>query len=171
MQRLIDAFGAERVIIENCPYFAGNVEKGYLRHSTNPQLFHDIIAETNCGFLLDMSHQVLVCDYLGWSFEEAISALPTTHIREFHVTGIGTRSTGVVGDHMPMTERDWGHLDFCMSQFESGKWQLPEVFAFEYGGIGMLRDLCGSDRDVIAEQVPRFYEIVQGLNRSVTMLQ
>ena len=64
---------------------------------------------------------------------------------------------------MPMTEDDWDRLDFCMSNFQSGKWRKPDVIAFEYGGIAMLKDLCGSDKDLIAAQVPRLYQLAHSL--------
>lgn len=163
VQALVTEFGADRVIIENCPYFAGNVDEGYMQQGVNPRVFHDIISATGCGFLLDMAHVSLVTDFLGQSFEEAISALPIQHIREFHITGIGQWSTGVIGDHMPMQDADWQRLDFCFSQFKSGAWRMPDVIAFEYGGIQMLRDICGSDEMVLAKQIPTLYQLAHDL--------
>ncbi|MGB7340052.1 MAG: DUF692 family multinuclear iron-containing protein [Phototrophicaceae bacterium] len=166
VQTLVNEFGKERVIIENCPYFAGNVADGYMQQGINPQVFHDIITATGCGFLLDMAHVVLVTDFLGWSFEDIICALPVQHIREFHITGIGAWSTGVRGDHMPMEAVDWQRLDFCVEQFKAGVWRVPDVIAFEYGGIEMLKDLCGSDKHALETQVPRLYQIAHDLSES-----
>ncbi len=163
VQTLVDAFGAERVIIENCPYFIGNIEQGFLKQGTEPRIFHEIIEATGCGFLLDMAHAYMVADYLKLDFEPYIASLPVEHIREFHITGMGEWSTGIRGDHMPMTEPDWDRLNFCMRNFESGKWRKPDVIAFEYGGIGMLKDLCGSNKHMIATQVPRLVQLVSVL--------
>ncbi|MGJ3237240.1 MAG: DUF692 family multinuclear iron-containing protein [Anaerolineae bacterium] len=166
VQRLVDAFGAERVIIENCPFFARNADTGKLAQSIEPALFHAIIASTGCGFLLDISHAYLVCDYLERDFEAYVNAMPVQHLRECHVTGVGMWSTGTFGDHMPLTAPDWQRFGYCADQMRTGHWRKPEVLAFEYGGIEFLRDLCGSDRDAIAEQAPRLYATVQAITNA-----
>lgn len=163
VQALCDRFGAERIIIENCPYFSGNIDKGFLRQGTDPRIFHEIIQATGCGFLLDMAHAYMVSDFLNLDFETYISELPVNHIREFHITGIGKWSTGVQGDHMPMTAPDWERLDFCIANFQSKKWRKPDVIAFEYGGIASLKDLCGSDKNIMAEQVPQLYQLAHSI--------
>jgi len=160
VQTLVDQFGAERVIIENCPFMERHEHK-YLRQSREPRLFHDIIAATGCGFLLDMSHAYLTSQYWGRDFADYVGELPVKHIKELHTTGIGIWSNGNYGDHMPFTEPDWTRLAFCMEQIKIGQWQVPQVVAFEYGGSGFLKDLCGSDKNRIEEQVPRLYEQVQ----------
>lgn len=86
---LVAEFGAEKVIIENCPYFGWNVEQGYLIRGIEPELFHKLIDATGCGLLLDVSHAYLTCKHLERDFETYINALPVQHIREMHVTGIG----------------------------------------------------------------------------------
>lgn len=164
IQPLVDEFGRERVIIENCPYFAGNIDRGFLVQAIEPALFHGIIEATGCGFLFDVSHAVLTSEILERDFETYINALPVEHIREMHITGMGQWSTGIYGDHLPMTESDWTTLDTVVEQLHTDDWRVPDVMAFEYGGIGELRDLCGSDKAKIAEQVPRLYDIANSIN-------
>jgi hypothetical protein len=164
---LVQEFGKERVIIENCPYFSGNIDKGYLVQGIEPKLFHHLIEATNCGFLLDVAHAHLTSYQLERDFEHYINALPVKHIREMHVTGISRWSNGLRGDHMPFTAPDWERLDYCIAQIKSGKWPKPDVMAFEYGGIGKLRDLCGCDKDAIAQQMPRLWEISQLLDNAL----
>ena len=160
---LVAEFGKERVIIENCPYFSGNIAKGYIVQGIEPVLFHNLIDATQCGFLLDVSHAYMTCNQLDRDFEAYINALPVQHIREMHLTGIGEWSTGIIGDHMPFTESDWERANYCVKQIQSGQWRKPDVIAFEYGGIGMLKDLCGSDKNAIAEQMPRLWKMVKML--------
>jgi len=160
---LVAEFGEELVIIENCPYFQGNIDRGYLLQGIEPELFHNLINATHCGLLLDVSHAQLTCNALERDFETYINALPVQHIREMHITGIGQWSTGITGDHMPLTALDWERVDYCVQQIQNGQWRKPDVMAFEYGGIAMLKDLCGSDKNAIAEQVPRLWQISQTL--------
>jgi hypothetical protein len=154
-------FGAERITIENCPDFAGKIATGFLKQGTEPALFHGLVAETGCGLLLDISHAHIICEMLKLNFEEYVNSLPVAFIREIHVTGMGYWSNGVYADHMPMTAPDWERFEYCMGQIAAGEWQAPEIVAFEYGGIGKLMELCGSDKSVIEAQVPRLYATVQ----------
>lgn len=163
VQLLVDEFGAERVIIENSPHSAMNIQRGYLLQGTHPQIFQSITQETNCGFLLDIAHAVLTCDYTEQNLYDYLNALPVQRIRELHVTGIGTWRLGIRGDHMPLTEADWGHVQWVLAQIHSGLWATPQVMAYEYGGIGKLKEWCGSDKDTIAEHVPRLYRLAQSL--------
>jgi len=156
---LVQQFGADRVIIENCPYFPFGIRDGYIPQGMEPQLFCDITAATGCGMLLDVAHAVLTCEKLERDWQTYIAALPVQRIREMHLTGIGTWFTGERGDHMPLTANDWTVATWCFEQIQTGKWATPQVLAFEYGGIGKLKEWCGSDKDVIAEQVPRLHEL------------
>ncbi|MEL6407295.1 MAG: DUF692 family multinuclear iron-containing protein [Chloroflexota bacterium] len=165
VQLLVDEFGAERVIIENCPYFAGNAFKNEkLQQGIEPYLLHHIVDVTDCGFLLDIAHAKMTCDFLGKDLDRYFASLPYNRIRELHVTGIGTRKNGTHGDHMPMTDADWQLLETCAEKIIAGKWATPAVMTFEYGGIEYLRDLCGSEREAIQRDVPRFMDITQRIN-------
>jgi uncharacterized protein (UPF0276 family) len=160
---LVKQFGAERVIIENCPYTEFGIKDGYLSQGMQPQLIQNITTATGCGLLLDVSHVVLTCEIFKQDWQEYIQLLPVNRIREMHITGIGTWSTGEHGDHVPLTESDWLNVEWCFEQIRAGKWSKPEIVALEYGGIGWLKDVCGSDKNAIAEQVPRLYKLVQEL--------
>jgi uncharacterized protein len=161
VELLVGEFGAERVTIENCPDYIGNLMKGFLHQGIEPALFEALVKETSCGLLLDISHAHMTCENLSRDFADYINALPVHALRELHVTGMGLWSTGVHADHMPMTAPDWERFDYCLGQIAAGKWAVPKIVAFEYGGIGKLKELCGSDEGVIAEQVPRLYAMVQ----------
>ena len=156
-------FGAERVIIENCPYTEFGIKDGYIPQGMQPQLIYNITEATDCGLLLDVSHAVLTCEMFKQDWHDYINQLPVNRIREMHVTGIGTWSTGEHGDHLPLTASDWDNLEWCFAQIRAGKWAKPDILALEYGGIGWLKDLCGSDKNAIAEQVPRLYKLVESM--------
>ena len=157
---LVRHFGAERVIIENCPYSDFGIRDGYIPQGMQPQLLQNITEATGCGLLLDVSHALLTCEKWEQDWHDYINALPVHQICEMHITGIGTWSNGDRGDHVPLTNSDWVNIEWCFEQIRAEKWAAPQIVAFEYGGIGMLKDLCGSDKNAIAEQVPRLYQWV-----------
>jgi uncharacterized protein len=164
LEILSSEFGTERITIENCPDYVGAIMSGFLKQGAEAALFHGLAAETGCGLLLDIAHAHIISEHLNLRFEEYINALPVHLIREMHVTGMGYWSNGVYADHMPMTAPDWERFDYCMGQIAAGKWQAPEIVAFEYGGIGKLKDLCGSEKSAIEAQVPRFYSTIHSTN-------
>jgi uncharacterized protein (UPF0276 family) len=161
IEMLSSEFGAEHVTIENCPDFIGNIRKGFLQQAIEPALFQALVAETGCGLLLDISHAHMTCDKLELDLAEYLKAMPVHALRELHVTGMGQWSNGVYGDHMPMTPPDWERFELAMEEIGAGNWAMPEIVAFEYGGIAKLKELCGSDKDAIAENTPRLYAGVQ----------
>lgn len=161
VQQLVEAFGAERVIIENAPYQARNIAEGYHALGREPALFRAITAATGCGLLLDVAHARLTCATFDADFKAYIAALPVHRLRELHITGIGARPDGSYGDHMPMMAEDWPIVEWAFEQINAGAWRMPETIAFEYGGIGRLRKRCGSEREAIASAIPRFHVLVQ----------
>lgn len=165
VEQLVSQFGAERVIIENTPLYAGNQHNGYLKQGIEPQLIQNIVQATGCGFLFDISHSKLTSEFMGWDWHSYVHELPLQHMRELHVTGIGKWTNGNVGDHMPLTAMDWSRFEIVMNLMESGVLATPQVVAFEYGGVGKLKDLCGSDRDALARDVPRLYRRLRAMRQ------
>lgn len=159
VQKLVDQFGADRVIIENSPISELNIQRGYLRQGVDAAIFQRITQETGCGFLLDVSHARLACEYLDDDPQQYMQSLPVDRLRELHITGINIWNLGIRGDHMPLTEEDWPMTEWVVEQIREGTWNEPYLMAFEYGGIGKLKDWCGSDGDKIAEQVPRLFAL------------
>jgi uncharacterized protein len=146
-----------------------------------PQVISRVIEETVCGFLLDLAHARLAARYLDISAREYVGALPTDRIREIHITGVQrvderwverARQAGVaeediqnyagkVMDHLPMTEADWTFFTWAMEQIHSGAWAQPWVVTFEYGGLtGFFK--ATTDRDVLADQIPRLHTLIAG---------
>lgn len=152
-------FGAERVIVENLIYRPPNGR--ILRPAVEPDVINRVIAETGCGFLLDISHARISARSLGMDEQTYITLLPVDRLRELHVTGM-SHINGEIHDHLPMTNADWPMLDWALARIASGEWAEPWVVSFEYGGIGP-QFAWRSDASVIADQVPRLYNLVHAV--------
>jgi len=169
-------FGSEHVIIENDHDFGNR----HLRPAFLPEVICRVVEETDCGFLLDISHARLAAYSLGINIHEYISALPVSRIREIHITGVQRleghwiermlqagvdafiiqRFTGRLVDHLPMTGKDWDLFAWSMEQIHSGMWKRPWVVAFEYGGVSSLHAAI-TEIDVLANQIPQLYTLIK----------
>lgn len=144
-------FGRDRVIVENIPYRG---DQGYsLRPCIDPQVIHEVVDATGCGFLLDIAHAKIVSQQLGIDTRTYLQQLPVRQLRELHATGV--RHDGQrLRDHMPMTEDDWDLLGWVMERIRDGDWCRPWALTLEYGGVGPLFDWRSEPR-VLAEEVPK----------------
>jgi uncharacterized protein len=143
-------FGAERVIVENVPY--RGAEGSVLRPGVEPDAITEIITETGCGLLLDISHARISARHLGMDERAYMTALPIDRLRELHFTGLHYLD-GDWQDHLPVLAEDWPVLDWALGSIRRGEWALPSMLAFEYGGVGE-KFAWRSDSTVIAEQAP-----------------
>lgn len=153
---LVDRFGADRVVVENVPYWKD--PSLHARLAANPSFITRVVEETGCGLLLDLSHARIAARGLGLDERAYIRALPVDRLRELHVTGLATVE-GWLRDHMPMSEEDWSAFGWAMEQIRNGYWSTPRLVAYEYGGIGP-RFEWRTDREAIADQVPYLYGMV-----------
>jgi uncharacterized protein (UPF0276 family) len=151
--------GMEQVILENTP-ISGPADY-YLRAVVTPQAICRVVRSTGCGLLLDLAHARLVARDLGLDEREYLAALPVECLRELHITGIGPHEGRLV-DHLEMQPEDWALLDWALAQMWAGRWSLPGVAAFEYGGIGEIFR-WRSHKHVLAEQIPQLYRRLQGV--------
>jgi uncharacterized protein (UPF0276 family) len=156
---VVEQFGAERVSVENVPYF-GHIPDTYpiLRPAAEPALIRQVLEETGCGLLLDLSHARIAARYLGYDEQEYVAALPTERLRELHITGL-RKIDALWHDHMPMVGDDWPAFAWALERIAAGAWARPWVVSFEYGGVG--GPFVGrSEAAVIAEQVPRLMQMM-----------
>jgi uncharacterized protein len=174
---VVKRFGAERVMVKNDFDIGGeHLPPAYL-----PDCICRVVEETGCGLLLDVSHARIAAHDLGMDTREYIGRLPIQRIREIHVTGIQRfegpwiealrqagidavtiqRFAGRLLDHLPMTGEDWEFFAWAMTQVHSGAWGRPWIVTFEYGGVGPLFQAL-TQADVLAEQIPRLYKLVNG---------
>jgi uncharacterized protein (UPF0276 family) len=155
----IGRFGGDRVIVENVPYRGASGVT--LRPGVDPEIIARIIAEVDCGFLLDISHARIAAHHLGESERDYMDRLPCHRLKELHFTGLH-RIDGGLQDHLPILESDWPALEWVLERIGSGDWARPWLLTFEYGGVGQ-KYATRSDPRVIAEQVPRLKELVDQL--------
>lgn len=176
LEAVVRRFGSEYVIVENDHDFGCR----HLSPAFLPEVIHRVVEETACGFLLDIAHARLAAHYLGFNVHEYISALPVSHIREMHITGVQNfderwieqmrragvdaniiqRFAGRLVDHLPMTGADWELFAWSIEQVHCGKWKRPWVVAFEYGGVGSLHAAV-TEMDVLTNQIPQLYALVK----------
>lgn len=149
-------FGADRVIVENIPY--RGIEGKYDPICVQAEVFHQLLAETGAGLLLDISHGRITAASLGLDERGYIESLPLHRLRELHVTGLH-QIDGVPTDHLDMLPADWEMFDWMMGKIRAGAVPQPMMVSFEYGGITDKFD-WRSRPDVIASQVPRLYAAV-----------
>ncbi|GAB4574871.1 MAG: hypothetical protein Kow0077_23560 [Anaerolineae bacterium] len=163
VQAAVDVFGADRVIVENVPYHAEHGK--ILRTSVEADVIRQVVAETGCGLLLDISHGVISARYTGQDERAYLAALPVHRLRELHVTGI-QHLNGRLTDHLGLGDTDWANFAWVLDQITSGHWATPWQVVFEYGGIGPLFD-WRSDPAVIGAQVPRLVAMVQAATQRI----
>ena len=153
---VVQRYGAQRVIAENAPYKA---QWGtFLRPAVEPQVISQLLDETGCGLLLDLSHARISAHYLGMDEQEYIGQLPVRRIKEMHFAGIHLLD-GQLCDHLSILETDWLALEWALERIRLGDWAPPWMLAFEYGGVGD-HFAWRTDPSVIAGQTPRLYEMV-----------
>jgi uncharacterized protein (UPF0276 family) len=160
VRALVAAYGPERVIVENAPYYADRGKT--LRASVEPDVIRWVVAEIGCGLLLDLSHAWMSAHYLRRERDGYVSALPLEALREVHVTGVHQRD-GRLRDHLAMTEPDWHHFAWALGQIDAGAWATPWLVAFEYGGVGPNFE-WRSESGVIAAQAPKMAALVHAIH-------
>lgn len=152
VQIAVELFGADRVIVENVPYYGPR--NSTKRPCVELDIINAIVEATGVGFLLDVSHARLAAQHMGMDPYEYLAQLPGDRLRELHITGIGHKPNGDICDHMPLTSADWPFVAWVLDRIQSGVWSEPWIMAFEYGGLGPIFE-WRSEADVIAAQVPR----------------
>jgi hypothetical protein len=149
-------FGAERVMAENAPYRPTGT---LLRLAAETEFITQVVQETGCGLLLDISHAMISAHHLGISAQDYMSQLPVKHLRELHFAGVQNLD-GWQQDHLPALPADWEVLRWVMGRIQSGTWLRPWLLAFEYGGVGE-KFANRSEASVIEEQGRRLYQMAQ----------
>lgn len=175
LEPLIKRFGAERVLVENII-----LERNWLQLAVLPEVMAQVLEETGCGFLFDLSHARMAADGLGIDSRAYADSLPVERIREIHITGIqviggellervlatgakegfGGLLLGKPMDHLPMTDPDWVELEWMMGRIREGAWPTPWLIASEIGGVGGFWSVI-MDRAAYLEQIPRMEKIIR----------
>jgi hypothetical protein len=161
VRRAVDFFGPNRVIVENIPL--GNWDEGFAPACGSPKIISQVVEQTGAGFLMDLSHARLTARHLGFDDREYVAALPLHRLAELHITGL-QMVDGKLRDHMQMGDEDWEIAKWAFDQIHAGRWGMPKMVAFEYGGVGAPFD-WRTDPLVIESQVPRLYAMVHGASK------
>ena len=161
---IVSLFGAERVIAENVPYtgLAGKI----LRPVVEPSVIRQVLLETGCNLLLDISHARIAAHFLGMDEKDYFSQLPVNRLRELHFTGLHWRRGHPVDHHLEALEADWIILEWVLSSISAGVWSKPWLLAYEYGGVGD-KFAWRRDENVIASHAPLLYKLSHNLNSSL----
>jgi uncharacterized protein (UPF0276 family) len=154
----IKIVGRERLILENIPYFGKSSE--FHRASVEADVIHQVVDQTGCGFLLDLSHARIAAHYLGVEPHQYIEQLPVEHLRELHVTGVHMVKDRLA-DHMDLREEDWTWFQWALDHIRAGHWRKPWTVALEYGGVGEPFK-WRSEMRVLEQQVPRLDQMIKG---------
>ncbi len=155
---LIREFGENKVALEHFPLSSNNP---HITLAANPQVFSQVIEDTDCRLLLDLAHARISAETMQMPVKEYIRALPLQRLVEVHITGI-KKYSGVLTDHFEMTDEDWDLFYWLLDEIKTEKIPSPRLFAFEYGGVGEVFAFR-SKRAVLAQQVPRLYEAIHTL--------
>ncbi len=156
--RLVETFGAGRVIVENVPYHSGG---NVIRPAVEPELITRIVEETGCGLLLDLAHARITACYFGIEVSDYINRLPVSHLKEMHFTGVRDLG-GRLQDHLPAQEEDWQNLEWALDQIRLGIWPSPWMVAFEYGGVGE-KFIWRSSAQAIEENGRKLYNLIKSI--------
>jgi len=153
---VVDKFSPDKVIIENVPFFLRGHD--HLRPIVDPETICNVVEQTGCMLLLDISHAIITSSTLGIDPKMYIQSLPVDRLAELHITGLANED-GQLVDHRAMRDEDWPILEWVLSQIKLGLWANPNILAFEYGGVGEIFS-PHSDPLVLQMQVPRLFQLV-----------
>lgn len=107
------------VSIENCD----SIQWGDL---IKPQTINELITESGCEFLLDISHAYCASRLLGIPFHDYLRSLPLKDIVEIHINGWITTQNDVMC-HTKINEEGYEALDLILSFCN------PKIITIEYG--------------------------------------
>lgn len=177
LEAIVRRWGHERVIVENPSPESRCVPVIY-----DPAFIHEIITQTQTGFLFDISHARLAARELGMNEDVYLRLLPLGRTEEIHITGIKRMQGEILQkllqnrpkefditdfidkdiDHQSMSEDDFGFLARIYRLIESGACREPWIASMEHGGIGPFWELT-LDEAVLAQQLPRLYNMTHAV--------
>lgn len=169
LQPYIRRFGADAIIVENLPVPRFDQVHPIMWQGGEAVLLKGVVEGAGVGFLLDTAHAALAADNREFDVFPYLETLPMAQLRELHITGTGYWDDGTWGDHRPMRERDWQVADYALKAIQEGRWGVPDIVALEYGGIGWLKETCGSDADVIAVDAPYLFRRVRATRDALSI--
>ncbi len=145
----------EFVSLENCD----NIQWGDL---LKPETITQLLNESGCEFLLDISHAYCASRWLGVSFFDYLKRLPLDKTVEIHINGwVATQDS--VMCHTKINNAGYHALEFIL------EYCRPDIITVEYGrhndkiGAGVpimsLEHINDQAKDEIEEQIYKIREI------------
>jgi uncharacterized protein (UPF0276 family) len=159
IQHMIKHLNGTIVALEHLPY---THTSKHLLPAADPEMFSQVVKDTNCMFLLDLAHARISADSFGIDVKTYIQSLPLDRLVEVHITGIKTHS-GILTDHFELNNDDWDIFRWALDEIETRRWRKPEIIAFEYGGVGQTF-FWRTEYDVLKDQVPILYEMIRRID-------
>ncbi|HEY9078385.1 MAG TPA: hypothetical protein VIO61_17750 [Anaerolineaceae bacterium] len=183
IQPVVRRFGAERVIMENLPDFTRTSPQCLL-----PGVIRCVVEETGIGFLYDIAHGRLAARKLRIDEREYVKLLPLERTREVHITGIQPleghwlnllEQAGMAErvfaeikrgemDHLPLADGDWIFFGWVLQQLCSRTVALPEIVAFEYGGVSGVLEALG-ELEYLNLQTPRLKQMIREAEKCMSL--
>lgn len=118
-------------------------------HLSEPEFFSALVANTNCGLLLDVNNVYVSAYNHGFSAEQYIRALPHKNIVQLHVAG-----PTHCGDHL---------VDTHDQPVPSDVWKLYQLAQSLTGGVSTLLEWDAN--------IPPYPELVAELNKAKDALK
>jgi len=147
----------EFVSLENCD----SIRWGDL---IKPEIITQLINETGCGFLLDISHAFCASRAIGEDFRTYLSKLPLKQTYEIHINGWVETDNDIMC-HLKINDLGYQILKELLNECS------PQIITIEYGrhndriGLGcpvMKPDKINDDaKKEIAEQISKISEMIK----------
>jgi uncharacterized protein (UPF0276 family) len=110
------------ILLENIPHWPADT----LDLAADPEFISEVLLETECDMLLDLSHARVSGERLGLPDEDYLFRLPLGKVVEVHVSGPRVKGGMLRDAHEPMTEDDYALLDWLLRRHR------PEAITLEY---------------------------------------
>ena len=146
-----DRYGPDRVLLENIIYRPDSGD--HARLATDPEVISEVVRNSGCGLLLDLSHARISAHNHGLTGHAYLAGFPLERLRELHLTGIDIVD-GQHRDHMEFSDADWQATTWALEAIRSGAWPAPSTVTLEYGGVGPAF-AWRSDVEAIRRHAPR----------------
>ena len=114
---------------------------------SDPQVITQVLEETDCRMLLDLSHARIAAQERTLPVEDYLLALPLDKVVQVHVSGCRERDGVLYDAHQALQEADYALL----------KWVLPYV-----NPDWLTLEYFSEDRKAVKEQVLKLKSIVAG---------
>ncbi len=123
-------FNDPRIVIENLPYAADDVEG--VMHGTTPEQIKYVMDYAGCGFCFDFSHAVCAANSLGLDLEKQLSGFYKLSPTVYHMCDGNIKGTEDCHMH-------YGEGNFPLKEFLQ-KYVAPDAMITMETGMGMPKD-------------------------------